>query len=317
MDVYQMLSALLVLVLHGRPVWLQGTCDQCDCQLSSDDDERAILSVKTRCRSGTIEWNSAYGAIRLEATPYLTGDYRFCFVVHGRHTVTQVSRETSRPRQLQNYRLRLEELRALMSLDPLVQTSGEEGESEEVCVVGGRGRTGGGGGGDGGSVWLYVEVERTNRFTGIPSVTLQYDVEPVSDRALLDPMEECRPCTEEELLDAYCTSDFVAVGSIHETYQPPAENPEDEEGSSSEHSTHIQVAVAQLIHQNAPVFRRVRRDDRFLYGTVHAPAKCGIRPGHGNFLFTGRMRLGKPKLRCAPFYEDWLKISADAECVYD
>ncbi|KAL8557905.1 hypothetical protein ACOMHN_066243 [Nucella lapillus] len=276
--------------------------------LSSEDDERAILSVKTRCSSGTIDWTSAYGAIRIEVNPYLRGDFRFCFVAQSRHTVSQVSQETSsrsRSRQ-RNYRLGLEEeegeLRSL-SMTPLVQTSGrEEGEeSREVCVLGRRE--------DGGqSLWLFVELERTNRFTGIPSVTLRYDVEPLTtDNALLlDPLEECRPCSQEELLEAYCTSDFVAVGSIHETHHPE----EDQE------HTHITIAAAQLVHQTHPVFQRLHRDDRFLYGTVRAPAKCGIRQGQGSFLFTGRMRLGKPKLRCAPFYEDWLKISKEAECVF-
>ena len=102
----------------------------------------------------------------------------------------------------------------------------------------------------------------------------------------------------------------VAVGSIHQTRQP------DNHVDSSDH-TQVEVAVAQLVHQTSPVFQRVRRDDRFLYGTIRVPSKCGVRAGKGDFLFTGRMRLGKAKLRCAPYYEDWLKISTLAECAYD
>ena len=98
----------------------------------------------------------------------------------------------------------------------------------------------------------------------------------------------------------------VVVGSMHRV-----------EASENSDHTLIDVAVAQLIHQNTPVFRRRRRDDRFLLGTILAPSKCGIRVDKGDFLFTGRMRLGKAKLRCAPFFKDWLRISAMAECVYN
>ncbi|KAK7502317.1 hypothetical protein BaRGS_00006270 [Batillaria attramentaria] len=82
--------------------------------------------------------------------------------------------------------------------------------------------------------------------------------------------------------------------------------------------TNIQVAVQQLIHRNPDVdiFTRVRRSDRHLTGTIHAPRKCGIKAGKGDFLFTGRMRLGKPTLRCAPYFEQWQRLSALAECVY-
>jgi hypothetical protein len=88
---------------------------------------------------------------------------------------------------------------------------------------------------------------------------------------------------------------------------------------SGSDSTDLEVAVAQLIHQNEDVFQRLNRNDKFLYGNIQAPSRCGIHTGSGSdyFLFTGRMRLGEAKLGCAPFYNDWLKISSRAECVYD
>ena len=86
--------------------------------------------------------------------------------------------------------------------------------------------------------------------------------------------------------------------------------------ANDSHHTQIQVAVVQLIHQNAPLFQRMRRQDRFLSGSLLAPPHCGIRAGPGHFLFTGRVRLGKATLRCAPFYKDWLRIARMAECGY-
>ncbi|KAK7502315.1 hypothetical protein BaRGS_00006268, partial [Batillaria attramentaria] len=145
----------------------------------SNDDERAIYSIKTRCTSGSVEWNGAYGAIRLEVRPYLKHDYRVCFVVNSEHTVTQVSQETPHTRKA-NYRLQQEELWTL-TMTPLVTT---RGKSKEYCVVG---RT------SSQPVLLYVEVERTTQFTGIPVVTVQYVVEKLTDDVLMHPMEgECQ-----------------------------------------------------------------------------------------------------------------------------
>ncbi|XP_076458213.1 meteorin-like [Babylonia areolata] len=308
----------VVMVWQGtsiRGCWAQlDTCSgQCDCKLSSNEDERAIFNVRTSmCNAGSLQWSSAYGAIRLEVQPFQPNDYRLCFVLHSHHTLTQVSLEEPRFHHLpRNYRLQTSEepLRMSSGMRPLVSTDGRSGE---VCVRG-KGRE---------PVLLFVEVQRSHEFSGIPSVSLQYDVEPLPqlDAALLDPMEECRPCTQEELLDAYCTSDFVAVGSISQT-RPAGDGDSDGDGDDDQQGlvTHVEVAVAQLVHQNFPVFRRRRREDPHLTGVIHAPARCGVRPASkgGHLLFTGRMRLGKAKLRCAPYLEDWLKVAQLAECVYD
>ena len=144
------------------------------CRDSSIDDQRAISSVRTHCSAGSIEWSSAYGAIRLELQPPVPGHYRLCFVVDSHNTVTLVWQESPGSRS-QNYRLGLEQLRP----SAMTRLVSARGKSEEVCVVG---RTPH-------SVFLFVEVERTTRFTGIPSVTLQYDVDTLLINALSDPME--------------------------------------------------------------------------------------------------------------------------------
>lgn len=141
---------------------------------SSDVDERAIFNVKMRCSVGSIKWNSAYGAIRLEFKPQLPNDYRLCFVLDSQHTVTQVSQESAYVRR-SNYRRKVESL-VSTSLTPLVTA---QGKSEELCVLG---RTDS-------PVLLYLEVERSNEFTGIPTVSFQYDIQKVTDEAVSDPME--------------------------------------------------------------------------------------------------------------------------------
>ena len=141
---------------------------------SSIDDQRAIFNVRSQCSAGSIQWGSAYGAIRLELYSLVGGHYRICFVVDSRNTVTQVSQE-SPPIRRRKQRLGVEDLR-LSAMTRLVSTSGK---SREVCVVATSPQP----------VLLFVEVERTNRFTGIPTVTLQYDVDTVHDSVLSNPME--------------------------------------------------------------------------------------------------------------------------------
>ena len=142
--------------------------------------------MRARCRAGSVEWTSAYGALRLELQPFLRGDFRLCFVLDSRHTLAQVSQETPASRhtstpRLRNYRLRQEGDETLSfrrpGMTPLV--TAEDGASREVCVTSRAGQP----------VLLYVEVQRTTRFTGLPSVVLQYDVEASSDAGLSDPME--------------------------------------------------------------------------------------------------------------------------------
>ncbi len=88
--------------------------------------------------------------------------------------------------------------------------------------------------------------------------------------------------------------------------------------------SHIRVSVSKLLSQKESIFRKsdVWSRPHELEGVIHAPLKCGIRHGEGEFLFTGRLRLGQPVLQCAPRYEQWKKVLEEAllqdelECTY-
>lgn len=41
--------------------------------------------------------------------------------------------------------------------------------------------------------------------------------------------------------------------------------------------------------------------------------ECGVRPGRGDFLFTGHMRFGEARLGCAPRFRDFQRLYRDAE----
>ncbi|ESP03916.1 hypothetical protein LOTGIDRAFT_110513, partial [Lottia gigantea] len=124
----------------------------------------------------------------------------------------------------------------------------------------------------------------------------------------------CRPCDERELIISFCTSDFVVVGSMTEVTL-----------DSQQDKTRIGVEVDQLIRQKLTNQKSPPsiRSNSLLYGHIFAPNHCGIQHGAGTFLFTGKMRLGEPNLRCAPFYENWRRVLEAAvkdgtmECSYE
>ncbi|MXQ87217.1 hypothetical protein E5288_WYG007544 [Bos mutus] len=118
--------------------------------------------------------------------------------------------------------------------------------------------------------------------------------------ALLAP---CRPCSHTEVLLAVCTSDFVVRGSI----QKVTHEPERQESA-------IHLNVSRLYRQKSRVFRPAPEGEGGGWrGRVSTLLECGVRPGHGEFLFTGHMHFGEAWLGCAPRFKDFQRMYRDAE----
>ncbi|KAL2101638.1 hypothetical protein ACEWY4_003399 [Coilia grayii] len=113
-------------------------------------------------------------------------------------------------------------------------------------------------------------------------------------------MTPCQPCTDAEVLLAVCTSDFVAQGSIVGVQQ-------EEERSS------VTVSLSRLHRQKTRVFVSGGGRARRWMGRVKMPRQCGVKPGEGDFLFTGAVRFGEAWLGCAPRYKDFLRAYKEAE----
>ncbi|XP_054616164.1 meteorin-like protein isoform X2 [Dunckerocampus dactyliophorus] len=109
----------------------------------------------------------------------------------------------------------------------------------------------------------------------------------------------CQPCSDAEVLLAVCTKDFVARGSIKQVAQ-------EEECSS------VSVDISRLYRQKIHVFvsggPRVRRWS----GHIKMPLQCGVKPGEGEFLFTGTVRFGEAWMGCAPRYKDFVRLYRQA-----
>ncbi|XP_071106107.1 meteorin-like protein [Haliotis cracherodii] len=286
---------LLTAITGGRT---QHTCNQCDCTISDPGNgEGAIINVKPKCLEGQITWLSSYGAIRLELSPRHAGEYRYCVRVQSENIKTIVSQEVL-SRTHGNYKLKIVN-DVEVRLSPLFTT---RGRSREFCISGSD------------PVRLYLETERSDEDTGVARVKVHYDIEKTSSSLHYSPMEECRPCTDRELLRAYCTSDFVAVGNM-----------DDVDHDDVEETSVIRVSVTQLLSQKDAIFKKAENGwtrPHELKGVIHAPHRCGIRHGEGQFLFTGRVRLGQPMLQCAPRYEQWKSVlemallNDELECSY-
>lgn len=104
--------------------------------------------------------------------------------------------------------------------------------------------------------------------------------------------DACRPCNNTEILMAVCTSDFVVRGNIRSV--------EDDE---TLRAAVIKVSATRVFRQKYALFTgNSRLTSR---GEIRTLLQCGVKPGPGSFLFTGRVHFGEAWLGCAPRYKDF------------
>ncbi|KAF3817108.1 hypothetical protein GH733_011508 [Mirounga leonina] len=111
----------------------------------------------------------------------------------------------------------------------------------------------------------------------------------------------CCPCSDAEVLLAVCTSDFVVRGSIQNVTH-----------ALEQQESTIHLHVSRLYRQKSRVFRPAPEGGGWR-GRVATLLECGVRPGRGEFLFTGHMHFGEARLGCAPRFKDFQRMYRDAE----
>lgn len=254
----------------------QQYCDQCDCSISEKTgDGRGVRNVKPPCTEGKITWISPYGAVRIEFNPGFP-DFEACFIVEASNLRAQVSQET-----FGNSNSALAEN---VSLQPLITA---KGRTEEHCVYS-----------KSLPIILFIEPERTTESKGLNKIVFYYDVTRKNSVFYFNPMEECRACTEKELIRAYCSSDFVITAAMETLIQ-----------KEDSKFTEISVSVSRIIRQRNPdLFYRINRKSQNLHGKIQTPRKCNILKGIGDYLFTGRLRLGKLHVTCATPNLEWENV---------
>ncbi|KAG6932036.1 meteorin like, glial cell differentiation regulator, partial [Chelydra serpentina] len=111
----------------------------------------------------------------------------------------------------------------------------------------------------------------------------------------------CRPCSDTEVLLAVCTSDFVVRGSI-----------QDVTNEAEQQESVIDISANKLYRQKSKVFQPTEENGSW-QGQIKTPLECGVRPGDGDFLFTGRMQFGEARLGCAPRFKDFQRMYKEAK----
>ncbi|XP_075890569.1 meteorin [Nelusetta ayraudi] len=104
--------------------------------------------------------------------------------------------------------------------------------------------------------------------------------------------DACRPCNNSEILMAVCTSDFVVRGNIKSVA-----------ADDDSQAAVIKVSATRVFRQKYTLFTgNSRLGSR---GEIRTLLQCGVKPGPGSFLFTGRVHFGEAWLGCAPRYKDF------------
>ncbi|KAM6939901.1 meteorin-like protein [Xenentodon cancila] len=111
----------------------------------------------------------------------------------------------------------------------------------------------------------------------------------------------CKPCSDEDVLMAACTSDFAGSGVFRGVAS-----------GTNEHSL-VLVTLSRLFHQKSGVFTRDGPRGHAWSGRVSVPAKCAVRPGKDEYLLTGSVHFGEAWLGCAPRFKDFLKLYIKAQ----
>ncbi|CAL1266928.1 unnamed protein product [Larinioides sclopetarius] len=221
---------------------------------------KGVQPLYLRCTQGHIKWHYPRGALRALLRPPLS-KFQGCVRIAANST---------------GARLYLEGEKRLF---PLFKAGDGKPEDLHRCFTSRRGQ-----------VALYVEADPPLDILRKDTIEFTYDL--VSQKNLADDMEECQPCSDEEILKSYCTSDFVIQGTV----------------SALNHNESTQTSELTIRATSIKIDAPHKSWTNVKYVTLHRPLKCGTKAGMGEFLFLGRWRLGHPIVHCAPRLSHWKEI---------
>ncbi|XP_074648713.1 meteorin-like protein [Tubulanus polymorphus] len=269
----QFVTIVIIAILFNWTILVDSRDTQCYWKIYDYEDTRGVKIIDVGCPEGRIDWFGLEGALRMRfRLPDVSAKLKACFRMRASSVRAMVSRETNNG------------LRALAILDAVTN----EQVTVETClnVVGEDGLV------------LFAEAPKSE--SPIGSLIIDYDLTSIISE---DDMEECRPCTDNEMLLAFCTSDFVFRGEMESVKDIPEIS-----------HTEVNVKVNKLYRQPfiKQPFKTSANHPKIYNGSVYTPTKCHVMYGEGEFLFTGKIRFGRPILQCAPQWEQWVQLRSDA-----
>lgn len=72
------------------------------------------------------------------------------------------------------------------------------------------------------------------------------------------------------------------------------------------------MSVNRIYRQKMKIFKPAEETDTW-EGQIKTLLQCGVKPGEGDFLFTGRMHFGEARLGCAPRFKDFQRMYKEAK----
>lgn len=262
LSVFSLFISVILLLNHPKEVCGQSS-DICDWVGSglTNGVPRGVQPLYLRCTQGHIKWHYPRGALRVLIRPSLSS-FQACVRVASNSTGARLFLEGDR------------------TLFPVFSPG--VGELYR-CFTSRKGQ-----------IALYIEADPPVDLLKKDTVDFGYDL--VARHNLADDMEECRPCTDTEILQSFCTSDFVLQGTVSSLTS-----------NAAVQSSELIVRASKIIRDN---LHSPWTDSKYI--TLHRPLKCGTKSGSGEFLFLGRWRLGLPVVHCAPRLSHWKEIRRTA-----
>ncbi|XP_067929833.1 meteorin-like protein [Watersipora subatra] len=236
----------------------------CDHELWDEVTQgRLVKNLEFSCTSGRVTWHAPYGGLFIEIKGPLK-EHKLCIKAESIHTSALISSigNNGRPKRL----FTIEE----------TPKNGRQ-HTHSMCFPAY------------GSTLLFMEPA-TGAFVSA-KIILDYDVD-------LNPKygeDACSPCTDEELLYNYCSSDFVAIGHVTAIDSSPAAN-------------RLSVKIDMLKQQSSKYFKKHQEADKYYTGKLYTPSHCKMEHSNDKFVFMGKIKFNRAELVCAPTYEDFADL---------
>uniref|UniRef100_UPI003AAC3E94 meteorin-like protein n=1 Tax=Centroberyx gerrardi TaxID=166262 RepID=UPI003AAC3E94 len=253
-------------------------CNWTGSGLGADGDSRTVLQVRLRCTEGSVRWVYPGQALRVVLEPNLSYAQRTTVCIKPSRTFRGASVYIERAGELE-----------------LLMTDG--GRPEQVFCFRADGPQ---------RPAIYLQASPQS-YVSRPMVGFRYEL--LGNRSAAPNLghsglqTSCRPCNDTELLMAICNSDFVVRGYIKNVSHDPERQ-----------SSLVEVSGGRVYWQRSGVFEQeegtvgASRSVSSWHGHIHTLLQCHVKPGGGEFLFTGSEHFGEAWLGCAPRYKDFLSV---------
>ncbi|XP_051243685.1 meteorin-like protein [Dicentrarchus labrax] len=244
-------------------------------------DSRIVLQVRLRCTEGSVRWIYPGQALRVVLEPNLSSTLRTTVCIKPSPSFRGASVFIERAGKLE-----------------LLVTDGGRDERQVFCFrADGPHRP---------AIYLQSSPQTDGAWS---RRTMGFRYELLANRSAAPNLghsglqPSCRPCNDTELLMAICNSDFVVRGSIKNVSH-----------NSASQTSLVEVSAARVYWQRSGVFEQQAaasgssRPNKSWRGHIHTLLQCHVKPGDGEFLFTGSEHFGEAWLGCAPRYKDFLSV---------